>query len=183
MQFEPTAFAGCFLITPKKFGDERGFFSEVFRESEFREAGIAHSWVQDNHSYSATPGTLRGLHLQVEPFAQAKLLRVTRGAILDVVVDVRPASATFRQHFAVELSAVNWKQIYVPVGFAHGFCTLTPDCEVHYKVSAPYSPTHERGVNWNDPELAIAWPEHLGPFTMTDRDRNWPHLTEFLVRN
>ncbi|HRE43770.1 MAG TPA: dTDP-4-dehydrorhamnose 3,5-epimerase, partial [Terricaulis sp.] len=135
MQIETTAIADVLILKPKKFGDHRGFFSETFKHAALAEAGVNLNWVQDNHSFSAARGVVRGLHFQREPNPQAKLLRVTRGAILDVAVDIRKASPTYGQHVAVELSAENWSQLYVPVGFAHGFCTLTENTEVLYKVT------------------------------------------------
>jgi dTDP-4-dehydrorhamnose 3,5-epimerase len=146
------------IITPRKFGDNRGFFSETYNRDRLADAGIDLEFVQDNHSFSAPVGTLRGLHFQIPPFAQDKLVRVVRGAIWDVAVDIRHGSPTFGRWVAREISAEAWNQILVPVGFAHGFCTIEPDTEVIYKVSAPYAPDHERGIMWNDPDLKITWP-------------------------
>ena len=168
---EETGFAGLKLIKPKKFGDERGFFSEVYSVRSLAEVGIHDTFVQDNHSFSSQRGVVRGLHFQSPPFSQGKLLRVTRGAIFDVAVDVRIGSPTYGKHYAVELSAENWFQIYLPPGFAHGFATLTEDCEVLYKVSALYSPPHEQGIRWDDPALAIAWPVAAADAILSDRDR------------
>ncbi len=164
------------LISPKKFGDHRGFFSEVFNQSALKEAGIDHQWVQDNHSLSAAAGVVRALHYQLPPMAQAKLVRVVRGRILDVAVDVRRASSTFGKHVAYELSAANWQQMYVPMGFAHGFVTLEPNTEVVYKVSNYYSPPHERGILWNDPGLAIRWTISPENATLSERDTKHPTL-------
>lgn len=175
---EQTVLAGVVLITPEKFGDERGFFSETYNAGVLRAHGIASGFDQDNHSYSATPGTLRGLHFQRPPTAQTKLVRVTRGAVLDVAVDIRTGSPTYGQHVAVELSAANWKQILVPPGFAHGFCTLEPDSEVIYKVDAPYTPGDEGGLRWDDPDLGIAWPGFAGA-VLSERDRDWPAFGGF----
>lgn len=169
---EKTDLAGVVVITPKKFGDERGFFSETFNAASLAACGITAQFCQDNHSFSATPGTVRGLHYQRPPTAQTKLVRVTRGAVLDVAVDIRRGSPTYGAHVAVELSAANWKQILVPPGFAHGFCTLEPDTEVLYKVDAPYSPDDEGGVLWNDPLLGIAWPGFAGS-VVSGRDGIW----------
>ena len=178
MQIQDTPLAGVKIVTPKKFGDHRGFFSEVYNESKWRAAGLDIRFVQDNHSLSAAAGTIRGLHFQIAPQAQAKLVRVARGRILDVAVDLRRSSPTFGGHFAVELSADNWAQLFVPVGFAHGFCTLTEDVEVLYKVSEFYSPAHDRGLAWDDPELAIAWP-FVAPYAvLSDKDRLWPRLRD-----
>ena len=146
------------IITPKKFGDERGFFSETYNQQGLVEHGIDLTFVQDNQSLSAQVGTLRGLHYQLPPFAQDKLVRVTRGAIFDVAVDIRRQSPTFGQWVGAVISAKDWNQILVPIGFAHGFCTLEADTEVLYKVTAPYAPAAERGIAWDDPDLAIAWP-------------------------
>ena len=146
------------LIVPDRFRDERGFFSETYSRRALAEAGIADEFVQDNHSLSVPAGTVRGLHYQLPPFAQAKLVRVMRGAILDVAVDLRRGSPTFGRHVAATLSAAAWNQLFVPVGFAHGFCTLEPDTEVVYKVTAYYSREHDRGIRWDDPELGIDWP-------------------------
>jgi dTDP-4-dehydrorhamnose 3,5-epimerase len=142
--------------------------------------GIDIDFVQDNHSLSATVGTLRGLHFQSPPCAQDKLVRVTRGRILDVAVDIRTASPTFGKHVAVELSAANWKQLLVPVGFAHGFVTLEPDTEVQYKVSAPYSPENDHGLAFDDPALGIDWGLPAAALTLSDKDRKHPRLAEML---
>ena len=154
--------AGLKLITPNKFGDNRGFFSETYNAAMLAELGIEDCFVQDNHSLSVERGTVRGLHYQTPPHAQAKLVRVSRGSILDVVVDIRRGSPTFGQYVAEELSAANWSQLYVPVGFAHGFCTLAPDTELQYKVSDYYAPASDAGMLWNDPALGIAWPDFAG---------------------
>ncbi|MGZ5965961.1 MAG: dTDP-4-dehydrorhamnose 3,5-epimerase, partial [Caulobacteraceae bacterium] len=145
----PLALPDVLLITPKKFGDERGFFSETYRKEALAAHGFDREFVQDNHSMSAKRGVLRGLHFQRPPHMQDKLLRVTRGAVYDVAVDIRIGSPTWGQWVGVELSADNWRQILVPAGFAHGFVTLTPDCEVLYKVTADYAPSSEGGLAWN----------------------------------
>jgi dTDP-4-dehydrorhamnose 3,5-epimerase len=178
VNIETTELAGVLLVTPKKHGDHRGFFSETFRASAFAEAGVSHGWVQDNHSFSATRYVVRGLHYQAPPMAQAKLLRVTRGAILDVAVDIRVGSPTYGRFVAYELSDENWRQLYVPEGFAHGFCTLTAETEVLYKVSADYAPQCEGGLLWNDPALGIPWPAAEAEATLSDRDRVCPSLAE-----
>lgn len=178
MDIERASIPDVLLIRPKKFGDDRGFFSETFRTSTLREAGVDLDWVQENHSFSAARGVVRGLHFQAPPAAQAKLLRVTRGAILDVAVDIRRGSPTYGEHVAAELSADNWTQIFVPAGFAHGFCTLTQDTEVLYKVSAYYSAATEGGVLWRDPALGIEWPIAPEGATLSDRDRLWPNLKD-----
>lgn len=145
-------------ITPRRFGDTRGFFAETWQRERFRAAGIEDNWMQDNQSFSAERYVLRGLHLQVSPAAQAKLVRVLRGSIFDVAVDVRPRSPSFGRWVSCVLSAEDFNQLYVPVGFAHGFLTLEPGVEVLYKVSAPYTPSCERGINWRDKDIAIDWP-------------------------
>jgi dTDP-4-dehydrorhamnose 3,5-epimerase len=178
MRIVPQSIPDVVLIEPVKHGDHRGFFSETFREDELREAGIRARFVQENHSYSQAVGTLRGLHFQTNPHAQAKLLRVVRGAILDVVVDIRAGSPTYGKHVAVELSAANWKQLYVPVGFAHGFVTTEPDTEILYKVSDYYSPECDRGLAWDDAALAIVWPVSRTEVTLSAKDRAHPPLSE-----
>ena len=178
MKIEPQALADVWLIKPQRFGDERGFFSETFRKSALAEAGFTREFVQDNHSLSERRGTVRGLHFQLEPQAQDKLLRVTRGAILDVAVDIRPGSPTYGQHVAVELSAGNWAQLLVPRGFAHGFQTLTEGAEVLYKVTDYYAPERERGLLWSDPDLGIQWPVPAAEAVVNARDAAWPTLAE-----
>jgi dTDP-4-dehydrorhamnose 3,5-epimerase len=167
----PLALDGVFEITPKKFGDDRGFFSETWNESALLDAGIGQAFVQDNHAYSKAAGTFRGLHYQLAPRAQAKLLRVTRGSVLDVVVDIRRSSPTFGKWLSLELSADKWNQILVPAGFAHGYLTLEPDAEVQYKVSDTYSPQHERAIRFDDPTIAIEWPIDPATFQLSDKDR------------
>lgn len=174
----PLSLPAVRLIVPDRFGDDRGFFSESYSRRTLADAGIEDEFVQDNHSLSAQAGTVRGLHYQLPPFAQAKLVRVTRGAILDVAVDIRRGSPTFGQHVAATLSAAAWNQLYVPVGFAHGFCTLEPDTEVIYKVSAYYSRAHDRGIRWNDPELRLAWPVDMAAAILSAKDQIQPRLAE-----
>jgi len=178
MDIEATSIAGVLIVRPKKFGDERGFFSEVFKQSVLREAGVAFDWVQDNHAFSASRGVVRGMHFQTAPFAQAKLLRVTRGAVYDVAVDIRKGSPTYGAHVGVELSADNWAQLLVPAGFAHGYCTLSEDTEVLYKVTAPYAPQNEGGLLWNDPDLGVDWPIAHSEATLNARDASWPRLRD-----
>ncbi len=178
MPIEDAAIPAIKIVTPKKFGDARGFFSEVYSKSAFEAAGLNIHFVQDNHSFSAAVGTLRGLHFQTPPFAQDKLVRVARGRILDVAVDVRRSSPTFGKHVAVELSAENWRQLLVPIGFAHGFVTLEPDTEVLYKTSAFYSPANDRGVAWDDPDIGVAWPLPFGGAMLSDKDKRWPRLKD-----
>ncbi len=166
------------IIKPKKFGDHRGFFSETYKKKVLVDAGVDVEFVQDNHSFSATKGTVRGLHFQTDPFAQGKLVRVVRGAILDVAVDIRRGSPTYGKHVSAVISAGEWNQIYLPVGFAHGLCTLEPDTEVLYKVTAPYSPENDRGLLWNDPALGIEWPLAEGEAVLSDKDRVHPTLAD-----
>jgi dTDP-4-dehydrorhamnose 3,5-epimerase len=178
MKAEPLDIPEVLLITPARFGDSRGFFSETFNAARFAEAGIAGPFVQDNHSLSAAPGTVRGLHCQIGENVQGKLLRVVRGALWDVAVDIRRGSPTYGQHVAAVLSAANWAQIWVPPGFLHGFCTLEPDTEVIYKVTAPYDPAAERGVAWDDPDLALTWPVSGEAALLSDKDRVLPRLAD-----
>ncbi len=178
LNVEETAIPAVKIVTPKKFGDHRGFFSETWSRKAFSEAGLDLDFVQDNQSLSAPVGTLRGLHFQSPPFAQDKLVRVTKGRILDVAVDLRASSPTFGQHVVVELSAVNWKQLLVPIGFAHGFVTLEPDTEVLYKVTAPYGPANDHGVAFDDPALGIDWRLPHGELVLSDKDRKHPRLAD-----
>jgi dTDP-4-dehydrorhamnose 3,5-epimerase len=166
------------LLTPSRYLDDRGFFSETWNESCFVEAGIPGPFVQDNHAKSADRGVVRGLHLQIAPHAQGKLIRVTRGAIWDVVVDVRHGSATYGRHVGAVLSAENWQQLWIPAGFLHGYCTIEPDTEVIYKVTVPWDRQAERGVIWNDPALAIPWPVAAAEAILSEKDRALPHLSE-----
>ena len=166
------------LLVPKKIGDSRGFFSEVYSAKTLAAAGIADVFVQDNHSLSAQAGTIRGLHFQKPPHAQAKLVRVTRGRILNVAVDLRRSAPTYGQHVAAELSAENWAQLLVPVGFAHAFCTLEPDTEVIYKVSDYYAPQADAGVLWSDPDVDIAWPVSGEKAVLSDKDARLPKLKD-----
>lgn len=174
MKIESLMIADVKLITPQKFGDERGFFSETWKEKTLRDAGIDVHFVQDNQAVSAAKNTVRGLHFQLEPMAQDKLVRVTRGAVLDVAVDIRRGSATFGQHVTAVLSAANWAQLWVPKGFAHGYCTLEPDTEVIYKVTNYYSPAHDRGIQWDDPALAIQWPVTRATAQLSAKDTMQP---------
>jgi len=166
------------LITPKRHGDARGFFSETYSRKTLAEAGFDKVFVQDNHSLSEKRGVLRGLHFQRPPFMQDKLLRVTQGAIYDVAVDIREGSPTFGRWVGAELSADNWSQLLVPAGFAHGFVTLTPNCAVLYKVTADYAPQTEGGLAWNDPALGIDWPVPADEIITNPRDGSWPVLAE-----
>jgi len=178
MQVIDTDIPAVKILVPKKHGDARGFFSETFSARVLREAGLPAEFVQDNHSLSAERGVVRGLHFQLPPMAQDKLVRVVRGAILDVAVDIRRGSPTFGRHVAVELSDDNWRQLLVPVGFAHGFVTLRPNTEVVYKVTNYYSPPHDRGVRWDDPALGIAWGIDAAAATLSAKDKVQPLLAE-----
>ena len=176
MQVLETAIPDVKLLVPKQFKDHRGFFSEVYSRKALHDLGITADFLQDNHSLSVEQGVLRGLHYQLPPMAQDKLIRVVRGSILDVAIDVRRSSPTFGKHVAAVLSADNWRQVYVPVGFAHGFVTLEPNTEVLYKVTDFYSPQHERGILWNDPALGIDWGVTPDQAILSDRDRAHPTL-------
>ena len=178
MQVLGTDIADIKLLKPVRHVDSRGFFSEVFREDVLQEHRIDIHFVQDNHSLSVNKGVVRGLHFQIPPAAQAKLLRVTAGSIFDVAVDIRWGSPSFGRHFAGVLSAADWNQILIPEGFAHGYCTLEPDTAVIYKVNAYYSPEHDRGLLWNDPALGIAWPVSANEALVSDKDRTHPVLSE-----
>jgi dTDP-4-dehydrorhamnose 3,5-epimerase len=165
-------------ILPPELGDARGAFSETYSRRTFTELGVACEFVQDNHSFSSTKGTIRGLHFQIPPTAQTKLIRVLRGSVLDVAVDLRHGSPSFGHHVAQILSEQNRVQFLVPEGFAHGFCTLEDDTIVLYKVSSYYSPSHERGLRWNDPALAIDWGIAGDAALLAARDRDFPVLRE-----
>ena len=178
MQVIETEIPAVKILVPKKFGDHRGFFAEVFSRRAAAEAGLPGEFVQDNHSLSAEKGVVRGLHYQLPPAAQDKLIRVVRGSILDVAVDIRSGSPTFGRHVAVVLSADNFKQLFVPVGFAHGFVTLEPNTEVLYKVTNYYAPAQERGVRWDDPKLGIDWGVAEEAAVLSEKDRKYPTLAE-----
>ncbi|MEN3931045.1 dTDP-4-dehydrorhamnose 3,5-epimerase [Microvirga sp. W0021] len=178
IEIEKTALDGVIVITPRRFGDARGWFSETWNDARLREVGLDLNFIQDNQSYSAPRGTLRGLHFQTNPVAQDKLVRVVRGAIIDVAVDLRKASPTFGKHVAVELTAENGKQLLVPKGFAHGFITTVPDTEVFYKVTAPYSPENDKGLAFNDPALGIDWGMPESELTLSDKDKLHPVLAD-----
>ena len=176
MKVTPTAIEGVLILEPKVFGDERGFFMESFNQKVFDEAvGYHVDFVQDNHSRSGK-GVLRGLHYQLTPHAQGKLVRVAGGTVFDVAVDIRRASPTFGRWVGVELSADNGRQLFVPTGYAHAFLTLEPDCMVAYKVDAFYSAECDTGIIWNDPEIAIAWPLDATP-QLSAKDAALPSLS------
>jgi len=178
MRTTPTAIADVKVLEPTRHGDRRGYFAEVYNHKLLAGAGIDVAFVQDNQSLSAQRGVVRGLHYQLPPFSQAKLVRVLRGRILDVAVDIRKSSPTFGEHVTVELSAENFRQVFVPAGFAHGFVTLEDDTELFYKVSNYYAPDHERGVQWNDPDLAIDWPGDHATAILSDKDAKLPPLSQ-----
>jgi dTDP-4-dehydrorhamnose 3,5-epimerase len=173
--FTPSSLPGLVLIEPKRFDDDRGFFMGTYKESEFFAAGITERFVQDNHSRSRR-GVLRGLHFQREPHAQGKLVRVIAGAVWDVAVDLRPASPTRAQWFAVELSAENQRMLYIPPGFAHGFLTLSEEAELVYKCSSEYDKASDGGLRWDDPDLAIAWP--VRDVIVSSKDAALPYFTD-----
>lgn len=176
---EATQIPAVKLIRTPRIRDDRGFFSEIYNTRTWGAAGVMLDFVQDNHSLSRLCYTVRGLHFQTPPFAQDKLVRVSRGRVLDVAVDLRRGSATFGQHIAVELSADGGEQVLVPIGFAHGFITLEPDTEVVYKVTNYYSRDHDWGILWSDPALAIAWPVTADQAVVSDKDQRQPLLAEF----
>ena len=173
--FLPTALPGVLVIEPKVFEDERGFFMETYKKSEYAASGLGFDFVQENHSKSLR-GTLRGLHAQRPPMAQAKLVRAIYGEVWDVAVDVRRDSPTFKKWVSVVLSADNRRSMFVPAGYLHGFCVLSPEAEVIYKTTAEYAPALEWGVQWDDPDLAIGWP--ITAPTLSARDRRWPRLAD-----
>jgi dTDP-4-dehydrorhamnose 3,5-epimerase len=178
MQVLSLHFRDVMLLRPQRHTDSRGFFSEAYSKRDYAAIGIKNEFVQDNHSLSKAKGVVRGLHFQTPPHAQAKLLRVLRGSIFDVVVDIRAGSPTFGQHIAPVRSSEDWNQIFIPIGFAHGFCTLQTDTEVLYKVDEYYHPSHDRGVRWNDPALQIAWPVSEREAEISGKDRQLPLLAD-----
>jgi dTDP-4-dehydrorhamnose 3,5-epimerase len=174
MKFNETPLHGAYTIELEKRGDDRGFFARLFCEQEFATAGLAPHFVQVNNSLTRSKGTLRGMHYQLPPAAEVKVVRCIRGALFDVIVDLRPDSPTFRRSYGAELTSENRRMMYVPRGFAHGFVTLMDDTEALYLVSAFYSPENERGVRFDDPTVAIQWP--IAPVEVSDKDRKWPDL-------
>jgi dTDP-4-dehydrorhamnose 3,5-epimerase len=178
MKVERLAIPDVLLLTPTRFGDTRGFFSETFHAARMADAGVDAVFVQDNHSHSQAVGTLRGLHCQVAPHVQGKLVRAVRGAIWDVAVDARRGSPHFGKHVAAELSAANWQQLWIPGGFLHAFVTLEPDTEVVYKTTDYYDKASERGIIWNDPDLAIEWPIPGEDLVLSDKDQILPRWAE-----
>lgn len=176
MVFRELPLPGAFVIEPERFEDERGFFARAFCREDFAARGLDPAVAQSSLSFNRRRGTLRGMHYQAAPAEEAKLVRCVRGAIHDVIIDLRPGSATFRQHTAVELDAENRLALYVPPDFAHGFQTLEDDTELYYQMSAPYSPEHARGFRHDDPELGIAWP--LPVAVISERDRTLPRFAD-----
>lgn len=166
------------VLKPDRFGDQRGFFSETYNRRTLAKCGIELEFVQDNHTLSRSMGTIRGLHYQSPPFAQDKLVRVVRGSVLDVAVDLRRGSPTYGRHVAAVISAKAWNQILVPIGFAHGFCTLTPDTEIIYKTTNYYSHEHDHGILWTDPDLGIDWPVSKEEGVLSSKDRCLPRLRD-----
>lgn len=178
MQIEPLSIPDILLLKPSKHQDERGFFSETFRADVLAASEVEAIFVQDNHVSSARKGVLRGLHFQTPPHAQGKLVRCSRGSILDVAVDIRAGAATYGHHVSVELSAANWHQLWVPPGFAHGYLTLEDDCEVIYKVTDYYAPDCDRGIAWDDPALKIDWRISAADVVVSGKDRKQPRLSD-----
>ncbi|MEZ5778802.1 MAG: dTDP-4-dehydrorhamnose 3,5-epimerase [Paracoccaceae bacterium] len=180
MQVEQTILPGVLVLTPRRFGDARGWFSEVWNKATLASIGIATDFVQDNHSHSRDVGTVRGLHFQSPPHAQAKLVRVGRGRVLDVAVDIRKGSPTFGQWTGVELSAENGRQLLIPAGFLHGFITRETDSEVLYKCSDVYAPDCDGAVRFDDPDLSIDWGINSAMAILSDKDRNAPLFRDFV---
>ena len=178
LEVRPLGLDGLLELRPARLADPRGFFSETWSEREFADAGIHLHFVQDNHSLSRDACVLRGLHFQAPPLAQDKLVRVTKGSVFDVAVDIRPGSPTYRRWAGLRLSAAEWNQLLVPKGFAHGFLALEPDCEVQYKVTAPYSREHDRAIRFDDPDIAIVWPMASDALILSGKDRAAPLLAD-----
>jgi dTDP-4-dehydrorhamnose 3,5-epimerase len=175
MRFAATPLAGAYLVEIAKIGDERGFFGRSWCQREMAEHGLDSQIAQINTSFSRHRGTLRGLHFQIAPYQESKLIRCTRGAIFDVIVDLRPGSPSCGQWYGAELTADNHLALYSPKGFAQGFITLQDDSEITYIASEPYAPGKDRGIRWDDPQFGIQWP--LQPVAMSDKDRQWPDFT------
>ncbi len=178
VHIEQTALEGVFILTPQRFGDIRGFFSESWNRQRMADAGLDYDWVQDNHSLSAQAGTVRGLHCQAPPHAQDKLVRCGRGALFDVAVDIRKGSPSYGQWVGVDLTFENGRQLLVPAGFLHGFVTRAPDTEIIYKCSDNYAPDCDRAVRFDSPEIGIDWGLDA-PAILSDKDRNAPTLAQF----
>jgi len=178
MDFRTFELDGPFEIVPRKIEDARGYFSEVFRLNDFLERAPGTEFVQDNQSLSVRPGTIRGLHFQNPPAAQGKLVRCLAGKLVDVAVDIRSGSPTYARWISVVLTPEQNNQLWVPAGFAHGFCTLEPNTIISYRVTSYYSPEHDKGVAWDDPDIAVSWPEMADPETLSGKDRRQPPLAE-----
>lgn len=178
MKVEETSLDGVVQLTPKRHGDQRGWFSESWNQATLADAGIRHDWVQDNESYSAAAGTLRGIHFQIDPVAQDKLVRVVSGRIFDVAVDLRRSSASFGRWVGVELTSELGNQLLIPAGFGHGFLTLTADCHIAYKVTNRYDPATDRAVRWDDPDIAIDWPVASESVVLSEKDAAAPNLAD-----
>jgi dTDP-4-dehydrorhamnose 3,5-epimerase len=181
MEISPTELPGVLILKPRRFFDARGSFVEIFSERNFSGAGFKTHFVQENLSHSIEAGTIRGLHFQVPPAAQTKLVRVSRGKILDVAVDLRQGSPTFGRWLAKTLTAEEGEQIFIPRGFAHGFCTLVPDCEVVYKIDSFYAPESESGLIWSDPDLKIEWPDSITAAVLSDKDTKLGLFKDFVT--
>jgi len=179
LDVQTTEIDGVLILTPKRWSDARGFFVETFNAERVRQVGVPPEFVQDNHSYSAQAGTVRGLHYQAPPRAQGKLVRVMRGSIIDVAVDVRRGSTTYGKNVRALLSAENGAQLFVPAGFLHGFATLEPDTDVAYKVTDYYSQPHDGAVLWNDPDLAIDWGIDPSRAALSEKDARAPRFADF----
>jgi dTDP-4-dehydrorhamnose 3,5-epimerase len=178
LSIRPLALPDVKLVSSARIGDRRGHFAETYVRRDFAAAGIPQEFVQDNLSLSRAPDTVRGLHFQIPPFAQAKLVRVLHGRIFDVCVDLRRSSPDYGRHVAIEVAGDADEQLFIPAGFAHGFCTLEPQTEVFYKVDAVYSAEHERGLDWSDPALAIPWPVAKDAVILSDKDAALPLLRD-----
>ncbi|EQA98606.1 dTDP-4-dehydrorhamnose 3,5-epimerase [Sphingobium quisquiliarum P25] len=178
VEIQSTILAGVQLLTPRHIGDDRGYFAEIFRADLFAEHIGAYFFVQDNESRSVRQGTIRGLHFQSEPHAQGKLVRCSAGALFDVAVDIRQGSPTYGQWVAETLTPDNGKQLWIPPGFAHGFCSLEPDTVICYKVTGYYSAGCDKGLRWDDPAIGITWPDVADPDTLSPKDRQQPLLAE-----
>lgn len=175
MKFTETKLKGAYLIDIDKLEDHRGFFARSWCVNEFADIGLVNNVLQQNISFSKQKGTMRGMHFQIAPYQETKVLRCTRGRIYDVIIDLRPDSPTYKDWFGAELSAENYRMMFVPKDFAHGFLTLEQDCEVTYLVSEVYTPNSERGIRYNDPEIGIAWPGEV--VNISDKDKNWPNFS------
>ncbi|MGH9447040.1 MAG: dTDP-4-dehydrorhamnose 3,5-epimerase [Terriglobia bacterium] len=178
MEIDSAALPEVKIIKPQRYADRRGFFSETYNKRSLAEAGIHLDFVQDNHSFSVEKGVVRGIHFQVPPHAQYKLVQVIRGSVLDIALDLRRSSKTFGKHVSAVLSGADWNQMLIPIGFGHGFCTLEPNTEVVYKVTDYYAPECERGILWNDPEVGVAWPVAPGEAILSVKDMHSPCLAQ-----